>query len=140
MGHGPPAADRVGEWLRRDGLLDDRKLALHFILTRAARLGHGRLRLLRDLERRGVAPATARGAWDLAIRMGDIDPEATLRREVESRVASLGGRVDRKAYARMYNALFRAGFEAHAIEAALDRAGLELTHGAFPERVRDDFA
>ena len=140
MGHGPEAVDRVAERLLKDGLLDDQRLASHFILTRAARLGHGRRRLLRDLERRGVAPATARGAWDEAVRVGDLDPLATLRREIARRVASLAGRVDGKAYGRMYNALFRAGFEASTIEAALDGAGLDASRGASPERVPDDFA
>jgi regulatory protein len=116
-------AEAVGEALRRladAGYLDDGDLALHFILARAPRLGHGPERLLRELEQRGVDPATAREAWRRALLEGGLREEELVREAVRRRVARQPGALDRRAYRRVYNALRRAGFGAHAIRAELD--------------------
>ncbi len=126
---GFPAAE-VGDALARlarAGHLDDARLALHFILTRSERLGFSRERLLLELSNRGVAEAVAAEAWTRAVAEGHVDPDVLLRRQVERRTAAVGGRLDRRGYARVYNALLRAGFEPSAVVAALEpyRAGLD---------------
>lgn len=124
-------AGRVIEALRERGLLDDAALARDFIATRCARLGHGRLRLLADLERRGVAREVAEAAWAEAVRNGDVDPLAAARRAARRAAARLGGRLDRRSYARVYNALLAQGFDAEAAEAAL--AGYRAETGPHDE-------
>jgi len=136
-GHAAEAIEAALERLRAAGQLDDEALALHYVLTRGPRLGHGRARLLADLERRGVEPATARRAFERAVELGYVDPAAQLERAVERRVRSYPAGLDGRAYARVYNALLRAGFEAGPIVAALaahrrgDGAGADDVEGAY---------
>ncbi len=124
-GHVEGEVERAIARLLETGILDDRRLAAHFIVTRSARLGHGRARLLRDLGRRGVDPRVAREAWDRSVRQGDVDPDAHLRGEIAKRVEAAGGRLEERAYRRVYNSLLRAGCEPGAVESALQpyRAG-----------------
>jgi regulatory protein len=111
--------DTAVERLVRDRYLDDLELGLHYVATRAVRKGHGRARLVRELEGRGVEPETAREAWRRAVESGEVDPEAILRREVEKRVPRSAGRLDRRSYTRVYNALLRLGHEPGTIREAL---------------------
>jgi regulatory protein len=113
-GHGGEEIERALAELRRWGLLDDRRLAEHFILARAERLGHGPGRLLADLQRRGVAGDVAREVLEELCRRGDLDPDALLRRAIRRRGAG-----DERAKARMYNALLRAGFDETSIRREL---------------------
>ena len=53
-GYSAGAIEEAVERLHDEGLIDDRGLAIDYILARATRLGHGRSRLVRELERRGV--------------------------------------------------------------------------------------
>ena len=114
-GYAGDGVQRAIERARAAGYLDDAELALHFVVTRAERLGHGPARLRRELVRRGVDETLARGAVERAIAAGDLDPRALLRRRVETLVGRTAGRFDRRAYGRVYNALLRAGFDADAI-------------------------
>jgi regulatory protein len=106
--------------LESEGLLDDGGLALHYILVRSERLGHGRERLVRELIERGVARETAEQAWTDAVDGGSLDPERLLARQARLRLEREGGRLDLQAYRRVYNSLLRAGFEARSIRAQLD--------------------
>ena len=101
------------------GALDDAALARHWVEVRSVRRGHGRERLTRDLEARGIDPETVRRAFEEAIESTGIDLAEVLRREARKRVHALGTRRDRRAYARVYNALLRAGFEPGSIHHAL---------------------
>jgi len=111
--------DDAIERLRADRYLDDLELGLHYVTARGVRKGHGRARLVRELEGRGVAPEVAREAWRLAVDSGDVDPSEILRHEVEKRMPQGVGRIDRRAYARVYNALLRLGHEPGPIREAL---------------------
>jgi SOS response regulatory protein OraA/RecX len=119
-GHEPPAVDGAVERLLEDGYLDDRKLALHYILARTERLGHGAGRLLRDLEERGMERRVAESAWREAVEEHGLEQDALLRREAMRRIERCGGRLGVADYRRVYNALFRAGFDAHAIRSVID--------------------
>ena len=48
-----------------------------------------------------------------------LEPDELLARQVRRRVDGCGGRIDRRDYRRVYNALFRAGHDADRITAAL---------------------
>jgi regulatory protein len=111
--------EEVLAWGRASGYLDDGALSERWIETRAARKGRGRSRLVSELVRRGVARDVAEEAWNRAVDDGGVDPEAVLARAVEKKVAAVGGRLDDRRYARVYNALLRAGFDASAVRAAL---------------------
>jgi regulatory protein len=119
-GHAPAQVDATLADLESSGELDDLKLARHWVTVRAARLARGPARLLRELEERGVDPDLARKAWKEAVASGDVDPEALLAAEAGKRVSLAGGMLDDRRYARVYNALLRAGFEPEAVRAALE--------------------
>lgn len=112
--------DRAVRWAREAGHLDDGALAERWIATRAHRGGYGRARLVAELLRRGVERDVAEAAWRRAVEEGEVVPEAVLERALERKVASLGGRLDDRAAARVYNALLRAGFDASDVRAALE--------------------
>jgi regulatory protein len=119
-GYGEAESEEAVGSLQEDGYLDDAELALHYITVRAERMGHGRSRLLMELERRGVDPATAEKAWDRAVDSGAVDPDLLLRRAVKKRLETLSGDPDRRSLARVYNALLRSGFEPQAVRGALE--------------------
>ncbi len=104
--------------LRRDRLLDDRRLAAHYMAVRMERKGHGPLRLSRDLERRGVDPALVAAVLQEGIENEDLEPDRILAREIRKRAPA--GNLSPGAYRRLYNALLRAGFESFAIRRELD--------------------
>lgn len=112
--------DRAVRWAREAGHLDDGALAERWIVTRAYRGGYGRARLIAELLSRGVERAVAEAAWRRAVDEGEVVPEAVLERALEKKVASLGGRLDDRGAARVYNALLRAGFDASDVRAALE--------------------
>jgi SOS response regulatory protein OraA/RecX len=133
-GHGAASIEATISRLLSDGHLDDGKLALHYILARAERLGHGRERLLRELGQRGVAGDVARAAWRQATEDHALEPGELLSRQVRRRVEACGGSLDRRDYRRVYNALFRAGHDADRIAAAL------APYRAFSDSGDDDIA
>jgi regulatory protein len=118
-GHAPQAVEETLVELKESRLLDDKALSVDYIVLRASRLGHGRSRLLRDLERRGVDSAIAEQAWHTALSDNDIDPEEVLRRQVTKQVERSGGHLEPRAYRRVYNALLRGGHDAGSVIQAL---------------------
>ena len=119
-GFGGEESAEALESLENDGLVDDHALALHYVVVRAERLGHGRERLVRELVERGVAEETAGRAWREALEQGRLEPERLLARQAGRRVEREGGRLDARAYRRVYNSLLRAGFEARSIRTQLE--------------------
>ena len=105
--------------LAEEGAVDDLQLALHYILVRSERLGHGRSRLLRELRRRGVEPELAERAWRKALDENALRPEDSLRRLSRRQLERCGGRLDPRQYRRVYNALCRAGHDASSITEVL---------------------
>ena len=140
LGHEDSEIEQTLAALDSSGYLNDTELARDYITKRAARLHHGRERLLADLERRGVTRAEAERAWNEAVESGDLDPAEPLRAAIRRRVRERGS-LDSKAYARVYNALLRAGFEAEETHRELEpyRAGdpFDTFHD---DETNDDFA
>jgi regulatory protein len=138
-GHDPQVVESACRRLLETGRLDDEALALHYILARSERLGHGPLRLVRELEARGLAPGLARRAWDQAVERGDLDPGALLTREVQRRVR--GRTLRARDWRRVYNALLRAGFASEETRSALEPyRGADLAEADTPDGFHDDFA
>ncbi len=120
QGHAAEEVESACQELRQAGYLDDPRLALDFIVTRAERLGHGPEKLLADLLRRGIRAEVARSAMHLAIEQGDVVPRELLRARIRSRLGDGLQHLQPRAYARMYNALRRAGFDEESIGRELE--------------------
>ena len=114
-GHDEEAIRCVVERLLERSYLNDLELSIQFICTRAARLGQGRQRLLRELRQRGVEAAVAERAWELALSQEQLDPAETLRRRARKEIDRRGGALDLRGYQRVYNVLLRAGFEPRSV-------------------------
>jgi SOS response regulatory protein OraA/RecX len=80
----------------------------------------GKVRLLRELERRGVDREVAERAYLRAVDDGDLDPDSLLREAVKARLKRERD-LDAGALRRVYNALLRAGFPAAGLYAELKR-------------------
>jgi regulatory protein len=112
-------SERIVRELEREGWIDDLGLARHYITVRSERLGHGRERLLRELVERGVDRETAERAWNELLEERQVEPGRILTSQAASRLEREGGRLDRRAYRRVYNSLLRAGFDPNDIRTEL---------------------
>ena len=140
QGHAAEEVESACRRLRQAGYLDDQRLAMDFIVTRAERLGHGPERLVADLLRRGVRAEVARSAMHLAVERGDIAPRELLRARIRSGLGDGPPHLPPRAYARMYNALRRAGFDEESIGRELEpyRAVLESPGELTADERNDD--
>ena len=119
-GFGADEVECTVEHLSAERLIDDAALAADFIVLRSRRLRLGKQRLIRELERRGVASSIAERAYRQAVESGDLDPRAILHEAVERRLKRDPERTA-AASRRVYNALLRAGFPAAELYAELKR-------------------
>lgn len=126
---GESAIESVVMRLREEGYIDDARLALDYVVLRSARLAIGPLKLIAALRNRGVSEEVARAAWRAAVEAGDVDPRGALRRRIERQAGSVDAPLDSKAYARVYNAALRAGFESGDVRRELgQRRGSDPVH------------
>jgi len=139
-GHKSAAIDEAVTRVEASGYLNDEKLAQHFITARADRLLHGPQRLLADLERRGVSRALAERALRKAVESGDVAPLALLRRAIRRRLAGRE-QLDSAGYARMYNALLRAGYGGTDVRRELEpyRSAVDPFSSRLDNGMHDDF-
>ena len=82
-GFGPEAIDQTAAWLEARGLLDDRRFAEGWILTRLERHPESRGVLIAGLRRRGVSRAVAQEAVRLAV---DAEAEREAARRLLDRL------------------------------------------------------
>jgi SOS response regulatory protein OraA/RecX len=99
------------------GYVDDRSLALDYLVSRAERLGHAPARLLAELRARGVPEPVLEAAEREAREVHGIDAQSMVRREIDRRGA--GKDADPRRNARVYQALLRAGYDAADVASAL---------------------
>jgi len=139
--HGREAIDEALQRVEDAGYLDDAALALHYITARADRLGHGPGRLIGDLQRRGVSLEQAEQAWRIAVEQGDVSPLELLRRAIRRRLKE-DASLDSKRYARVYNALLRAGYDGPDVRRELDpyRTAVGPFNSLPDDGANDDFA
>jgi len=138
QGHDSVEIDETLDALEAAGYVDDEELSRHYITTRAARLQHGRERLLAELEQRGVSREVAERSWARAVDSGEIDPPAQLRGAIRRR---LRGRrsLDSGDFARVYNALLRAGYAAEEVRRELEPHLTDEARATFhDEEINDD--
>jgi regulatory protein len=112
----PQDVQEVVNRLSEVGYLDDTQLAESYARFRRDYEGLGRLRILRDLERRGVerklAEKSVRQTFRETDELGQV--RAQIRRRLGSRADDLPVN-DRKQLASLYRALLRAGFSSAKI-------------------------
>ncbi|MGH7488808.1 MAG: regulatory protein RecX [bacterium] len=133
----------VEEVLRRlieVGYLDDARLAESYAQFRRDYEGLGRLRVLRDLQRRGVERETAKKSVGEAF--GEADELELVRAQLRRR---LGARLsdapitDRKQLASLFRALLRAGFSSARIVEGLQEISTDTDWlEAFAEHSEQD--
>lgn len=104
--------DAAAEKLEEAGALDDALYARLYVENEAA-AGHGRIRVMRELMRRGVAREEAETALETL-----PDPEAAIRAFIEARLR--GGAADRREARRIAEALMRRGYGWEDISPVLD--------------------
>ena len=103
--------DEVLDRLKRNGVLDDRRLAGSFAEWRRESQGMGKHRVMRDLMNRRVAPAVARQAVEAAYEGADEPAMIQAFLERKFRGKDLGALLqDQKHLASVFRKLRGAGF------------------------------
>jgi regulatory protein len=116
-GHDEEAIDAAVGRLKAERALDDARVAGAIARTETSLKRRGKLRVTRQIERAGIARATARQAVDKVFE--DIDPDALLEASLVRRLR--GGRriADDREFQRLYRYLVAQGFEADQVLRAL---------------------
>jgi regulatory protein len=118
-GHQPDEIDAAVDRLRQERAIDDARVAEAIAHTETTVRRHGKLRVRRQIEQAGIAPATARHAADTIFDA--IDDDALLYAALRKR---LRGR-DRIAHQTEFGKLFRylvgQGFEPDRVMALLKK-------------------
>ena len=111
-------ADEVASAIDRltaEGALNDRRTAAAYARTAVSVKRRGRLRIVRELEARGIARDLAEQVTNDA--MADADEPQLLERALAR--ALKGGALDQRARRRVYASLVRQGFPPDLVVAAL---------------------
>lgn len=118
----PDDVERAIERLKRDGSLDDRRVARAAARMEASIRNRGRSRVLQRLRQLGIASDIARQAADDVF--ADIDERALLDRALERRLKGVAPTaLDRRATARIVRGLVAQGFPPSAIFKRLRERG-----------------
>jgi regulatory protein len=116
--HDDNAINAAIEQLRAERAIDDDRVAGAIARTEAGVKRRGRLRVRREIERAGIAPAVARRAVDNAF--GAIDANDHIDAALARRLK--GSKIkDAAEFRRLYRFLIGQGFEADQVVAALKR-------------------
>jgi regulatory protein len=111
-------ADDAIARLRADGTVNDRRAAIAIVRTHALVKARGRLRIERELTKRGVPPETARAALDEVF--SELSEPELLERALRKRLRS--GRItDQSQFRRLYAYLVRLGYPTGAVVALLKK-------------------
>jgi regulatory protein len=116
-GYEPDSVDAVVARLREERAIDDARVAEAIVRTQSSIRGRGRLRVLREVERAGIAAAIARRAVDDVF--DGLDPDALLEASLAKRLDERAAIADDAEFGRLYRYLIGQGFEADRIIAAL---------------------
>ena len=103
--------------LAASGALDDARVARACARTRAGVKRQGRDRVLREIQALGVAREVARTAVDEVF--GALDEGDLLKAALEKRLRARMALSDPAVQRRLYAALVRQGFDAHAVGRAI---------------------
>ena len=116
-GHEPDAIDAAIARLRAERAIDDARVAEAIVRTQTSIRRRGKLRVLRQIERAGIADTTARRAVDEVF--GGLDTDALLEASLAKRLRGDEQIAGEAQFARLYRYLMGQGFEPDRIIAAL---------------------
>jgi regulatory protein len=116
-GYEPEGVDAAVARLRQERAIDDARVAEAIVRTQSSIRGRGRLRVLREVERAGIAAAIARRAVDDLF--DSLDADALLEASLAKRLDEREPIADDVAFRRLYRYLIGQGFDADRVIAAL---------------------
>ena len=108
-GHQPDEIDAAVDRLRQERAIDDARVAEAIAHTETTVRRRGKLRVRRQIEQAGIAPATARHAIDEIF--GAIDDHALLEEALARRLKGRERLADEAEFRRLFRYLVGQGFE-----------------------------
>jgi regulatory protein len=118
-GHQPDEIDAAVDRLRHERAIDDARVAEAIAHTETTVRRRGKLRVRRQIEQAGIAPATARHAIDEVFE--GIDDEALLEEALARRLQGRVRLADETEFRRLFRYLVGQGFEPDRVMAILKR-------------------
>jgi regulatory protein len=118
-GHEPDAVDAAVARLRAERAIDDARVAEAIAHTETAVRRHGKLRVRRQIEQAGIAPATARTALDSVFDA--VDDAALLEAALARRLRGRDRLTDETEFRRLFRYLVGQGFEPDRVMAILKK-------------------
>jgi regulatory protein len=118
-GHEQDDIDGAVERLRRERALDDARVAEAIAHTETAIRRRGRLRVRRQIEQAGIAPAIARAAIDAVY--GALDDASLLDAALAKRLHGREAIADEAEFRRLFRYLVGQGFEPDRVMALLKK-------------------
>jgi len=118
-GHDADAVDAAVERLRAERAIDDARVAEAIAHTATTVHRRGKLRVKRQIEQAGIAPATARQALDSVFC--ELDDDALLDAALARRLRGRDTIADEAEFRRLFRYLVGQGFEPERAIAVLKR-------------------
>jgi regulatory protein len=118
-GHDPDAVDAAVDRLRAERAIDDVRVAEAIAHTETIVRRHGKLRVRRQIEQAGIAPATARSAIDSVF--DGLDDAALLDAALAKRLHGRDQIADENEFRRLFRYLVGQGFEPDRVMAILKK-------------------
>ena len=118
-GHDAETVDAAVVRLRAERAIDDVRVAEAMAHTEVTLRKRGKLRIRRQIEQAGIAPATARGAIDAVFE--SVDDDALLEASLVKRLRGRDRIADDRERQRLYRYLIGQGFEHDKVINALGR-------------------
>ena len=117
-GHAEEDVEAAIQRLKTERALDDARVADAIARTEITIKRHGRMRVRRQIESAGIAPALVKQAVDNAF--GEVDDEALLQAALGRRLRGDRSITDQREFQRLYRYLTVQGFESDRILKALN--------------------
>jgi regulatory protein len=117
--HHPEAIDAAIDRLKGARSIDDDRTAAAIARTELSVRGRGRLRVRRQIEAAGIAPAIAQRAVDDAF--AEVDDQALLEGALDRRLRGRPTIADDREMQRLYRYLIGQGFDSDRVLRALRR-------------------
>ena len=117
-GHADEDVETAIQRLKTERALDDVRVADAIARTEITIKRHGRMRVRRQIESAGIAPALVKKAVDNAF--GEVDDEALLQAALGRRLRGDRSISDQREFQRLYRYLTVQGFESDRILKALN--------------------
>lgn len=117
--HPADAVDGAIDRLREERAIDDERVAEAIARTQTSVKKRGELRVRRQIEQAGIAPATARRVARQAFEA--LDPEQLLEASLERRLRGRQQIADQAEFGRLYRYLVGQGFDPDRVLTILTR-------------------